>query len=145
MRPVRLLAGVPCAVVRRDGSPRQPCEIDFYVGRENTEGEYSSVGGRLFEGTEREVVLQESIFSRHGTDRILRYAFELANRRARRHLTSATKSNGIFISMPWWDERVEAMARQFPDVLMDKFHIDILAACPLYTTYAAEQKRGSGR
>lgn len=128
LRPVRLLAGVPCPVVRRDGSPRQPGEIDFYVVRENTEGEYSSVGGRLFEGTEREVVLQESIFSRHGTDRILRYAFELAHRRARRHLTSATKSNGIFISMPWWDERVEAMAKQFPDVLVDKFHIDILAA-----------------
>lgn len=128
LRPVRLLAGVPCPVVRRDGSPRQPGEIDFYVVRENTEGEYSSVGGRLFEGTDREVVLQESIFSRHGTDRILRYAFELANRRPQRHLTSATKSNGIFISMPWWDERVEAMAPQFPGVRVDKFHIDILAA-----------------
>jgi tartrate dehydrogenase/decarboxylase/D-malate dehydrogenase len=128
LRPVRLLAGVPCPVVRRDGSPRQPGEIDFYVVRENTEGEYSSIGGRLFEGTDREVVLQESVFSRHGTDRILRFAFELARRRERRHLTSATKSNGISISMPWWDERVEAMASQFPDVLVDKFHIDILSA-----------------
>lgn len=128
LRPVRLLAGVPCPVVRRDGSPRQPGEIDFYVVRENTEGEYSSVGGRLYEGTEREVVLQESIFSRHGTDRILRFAFELAQGRPRRQLTSATKSNGISISMPWWDERVVAMSAQFPAVQVEKFHIDILAA-----------------
>ena len=85
-------------------------------------------GGRIFEGTEREIVVQESIFTRHGTDRVLRYAFELANGRPRRHLTVATKSNGIAISMPWWDERAEAIARDFPEVKVDKQHIDILSA-----------------
>jgi tartrate dehydrogenase/decarboxylase / D-malate dehydrogenase len=96
--------------------------------RENTEGEYSAVGGRIFPGTEREVVLQESVFTRHGTDRILKYAFELAQRRPKKHLTSATKSNGIAISMPFWDERTVAMGAQFPDVRWDKYHIDILCA-----------------
>jgi tartrate dehydrogenase/decarboxylase/D-malate dehydrogenase len=96
--------------------------------RENTEGEYSSVGGRMFEGTEREFVLQESIFTRHGTDRILKYAFDLAQRRPKKHLTAATKSNGIAISMPYWDERVAAMGEAYPDVKWDKYHVDILAA-----------------
>jgi tartrate dehydrogenase/decarboxylase/D-malate dehydrogenase len=123
LRPVRLMPGVPCPLVGR-----QPGDIDFYVVRENTEGEYSSVGGKMFPGTDREFVLQESVFTRHGVDRVLRYAFELAQRRPRRKLTSATKSNGIFISMPYWDERVEAMRAQYPDVEVDKFHIDILTA-----------------
>jgi len=123
LRPVRLMPGVPCPLVGR-----QPGEIDFYVVRENTEGEYSSVGGKMFPGTDREFVLQESVFTRTGVDRVLRYAFELAQRRPRRKLTSATKSNGIFISMPYWDERVEAMRAQYPDVAVDKFHIDILTA-----------------
>lgn len=123
LRPVRLMPGVPCPLANR-----KPGDIDFYVVRENTEGEYSSIGGRMFEGTDREVVVQESVFSRKGTDRILKYAFDLAQSRPKRHLTSATKSNGISISMPYWDERVEAMAPAYPDVRWDKYHIDILCA-----------------
>jgi tartrate dehydrogenase/decarboxylase/D-malate dehydrogenase len=123
LRPVRLMPGVPCPL-----AGRKVGDIDFFVVRENTEGEYSSVGGRLFEGTERETVLQESIFTRKGVDRILKFAFELAQKRPKKHLTSATKSNGIAISMPYWDERVEAMAKDYPAVAWDKYHIDILAA-----------------
>jgi tartrate dehydrogenase/decarboxylase/D-malate dehydrogenase len=123
LRPVRLMPGVPCPLANK-----KPGDIDFYVVRENTEGEYSAVGGRSFEGTEREVVMQQAVFSRHGTDRILKYAFELAQRRPKKHLTSATKSNGISISMPYWDERVETMAPAYPDVSWDKYHIDILCA-----------------
>ncbi|WP_291993006.1 tartrate dehydrogenase [Candidatus Accumulibacter sp. ACC003] len=123
LRPVRLMPGVPCPL-----AGRQVGDIDFYVVRENTEGEYSAVGGRIFEGTERETVLQESIFTRRGVDRILKYAFELAQRRPKKHLTSATKSNGMAISMPYWDERVEAMAAAYPTVRCDKYHIDILCA-----------------
>ncbi len=123
LRPVRLMPGVPCPLAGRSVG-----DIDFYVVRENTEGEYSSVGGRLFEGTAREVVLQEAAFSRHGVDRIVRFAFELARSRPRKRLSSATKSNGIAISMPYWDERVQAVAADFPDVQWDKHHIDILAA-----------------
>ena len=96
--------------------------------RENTEGEYSSVGGKMFEGTDREVVIQETVMTRHGVDRVLKYAFDLAQSRPRKKLTSATKSNGIAITMPWWDERVEAMSGNYPDVSVDKFHIDILTA-----------------
>ena len=96
--------------------------------RENTEGEYSSIGGRIFEGTDRETVVQETVMTRHGVDRVLRYAFDLARARPKRHLTSATKSNGISITMPYWDERVEAMAASYPDVRWDKYHIDILTA-----------------
>jgi tartrate dehydrogenase/decarboxylase/D-malate dehydrogenase len=126
LRPVRLMPGVPSPL-----AGREPGEIDFVVVRENTEGEYSSVGGRMFAGTERETVLQETIMTRIGVDRILRYAFELAARRGEGgsgHLTSATKSNGIAISMPYWDERVAAMAPSHPDVAVDKFHIDALVA-----------------
>ena len=128
LRPARLMPGVTAPVVRRDGSPRQPGEIDMLIVRENTEGEYSSIGGRMFEGTEREMVMQETVMTRLGVDRVLRFAFELAQSRPRRHLTSATKSNGIAITMPYWDERVALMARQYPDVVVDKFHIDILTA-----------------
>ena len=123
LRPCRLMPGIPSPLANR-----KPCDIDFYVVRENTEGEYSSVGGRMYEGTPREAVYQQSIFSRHGTDRILKYAFELAQRRPKKHLTSATKSNGIAITMPYWDERVAEMARHYPDIHCDKFHIDILCA-----------------
>ena len=123
LRPVRLLPGVAAPLANK-----QPGDIDMLIVRENTEGEYSSVGGRMFEGTEREFVLQEAVFTRHGVDRILRYAFELAARRPRKTLTAATKSNGIAISMPYWDERVAAMAERFPGVRWDKQHIDILAA-----------------
>ena len=123
LRPVRLMPGVSSPL-----AGRKPGDIDFYIVRENTEGEYSSIGGRMYPGTEREVVIQETVMSRIGVDRILRYAFELAKRRDARHLTSATKSNGISITMPYWDERVEEMARHYPDVRWDKYHIDILAA-----------------
>jgi tartrate dehydrogenase/decarboxylase/D-malate dehydrogenase len=115
-------------VVRRDGSARQPGEIDMYIVRENTEGEYSAVGGRMFPGTEREIVMQETIMSRIGVDRVLKFAFELAQSRPKKHLTSATKSNGIAITMPYWDERVAEMAKSFPGINVDKFHIDILTA-----------------
>jgi len=107
LRPVRLLPGVPCPLANR-----KPGDIDFFVVRENTEGEYSAVGGKMFADTEREIVVQESVFSRHGVDRILKFAFDLAQSRPKKHLTSATKSNGIAITMPYWDERVEAMAKK---------------------------------
>ena len=107
---------------------REGGDIDFVVVRENTEGEYSSIGGKIFPGTDREVVIQETVMTRTGVDRILRFAFNLAQRRQKKHLTSATKSNGISITMPYWDERVVEMAKAFPDVAWDKFHIDILTA-----------------
>ncbi len=105
-----------------------PGDIDMMIVRENTEGEYSAIGGRMFEGTDREVVVQETVMSRIGIDRVLRFAFELAASRPKKHLTSATKSNGIAITMPYWDERVDAMAKNFADVRVDRYHIDILAA-----------------
>jgi tartrate dehydrogenase/decarboxylase/D-malate dehydrogenase len=123
LRPVRLMPGVPCPLANR-----VPGDIDFFVVRENTEGEYSSVGGKSFDDTDREFVTQSAVFSRKGTDRILKYAFELAQSRPKKHLTSATKSNGISISMPYWDSRVEAMAPAYADVRWDKYHIDILCA-----------------
>ncbi|GAA4423599.1 tartrate dehydrogenase [Acidovorax lacteus] len=123
LRPVRLFEGVPSPLAGRRAG-----DIDYLIVRENTEGEYTNLGGIMFEGTDREIVVQESVFSRHGTDRVLRFAFELARQRPRQRLTAATKSNGVAISMPWWDQRVDAMARQFPDVHIDKQHIDILAA-----------------
>ncbi|MDF2997685.1 MAG: tartrate dehydrogenase [Xanthobacteraceae bacterium] len=123
LRPVRLMPGVPCPL-----AGKVPGDIDFYVVRENTEGEYSAIGGRMFNGTEREIVMQETVLTRYGVDRILRFAFELAARRGKKHLTAATKSNGIAITMPYWDERVEAMAQNYPDIKWDKYHIDILAA-----------------
>lgn len=123
LRPARLMPGVPSPL-----AGREPGSIDMWIVRENTEGEYSSIGGRMFPGTDREVVIQETVMTRHGVDRVLRYAFELANRRPAQHLTSATKSNGIAITMPFWDERVEEMAKNYPEVRCDKYHIDILAA-----------------
>lgn len=123
LRPVLSLPGIESPL-----KGRAPGEIDFYVVRENTEGEYSNMGGRMFAGTEREMVVQETVMTRTGVDRVLRYAFELAMTRPRRHLTSATKSNGLSISMPFWDERVAAMAQAFPAVTVDQYHIDILTA-----------------
>lgn len=123
LRPVRLMPGITSPL-----AGREPGDIDFWIVRENNEGEYSSVGGRMFEGTEHEVVVQESIFTRRGVDRILKYAFELAQSRPKKHLTSATKSNGIAITMPYWDERVAAMKAHYPDVHVDQYHIDILTA-----------------
>ncbi len=119
LRPVRLLAGVP--------SPLKTSEIDYWIVRENTEGEYSQIGGRFGEG-EQETVVQVATFTRRGVDRILRYAFELALKLDRPHVTSATKSNGIFHSMPFWDERFRAVATEFPQVRADQYHVDILAA-----------------
>jgi tartrate dehydrogenase/decarboxylase / D-malate dehydrogenase len=123
LRPVRLMPGVPCPL-----AGRRPGDIDFCVVRENTEGEYSSIGGRIFPGTDREVVIQETVMTRVGVDRVLNFAFDLANRRPKKHLTSATKSNGISITMPFWDERVQEIGRAFPAVIWDKYHIDILTA-----------------
>ena len=123
LRPVRLMPGVPAPLAGRKAG-----DIDFFVVRENTEGEYSSIGGRMFEGTDREFVVQETVMTRKGVDRILKYAFDLAQRRPKKHLTSATKSNGISITMPYWDERVAEMARHYPQVRWDKYHIDILTA-----------------
>ena len=123
LRPCRLMPGVPSPLANR-----KPGDIDFVVVRENTEGEYSSVGGRMFEGTEREVVFQEAVFTRKGVDRILEFAFDLARKRPAKHVTSATKSNGISITMPYWDERFRAMAKRFPDIRTDQYHIDILSA-----------------
>ncbi|MCH6471980.1 tartrate dehydrogenase [Sinomonas terrae] len=123
LRPVKLLAGMKSPL-----ADRAPGDVDFYVVRENTEGEYSSIGGKIFEGTDRETVIQETVMTRTGVDRVLKYAFELAQNRPRKHLTSATKSNGISITMPYWDERVEEMAKRYPEVDVDKFHIDILTA-----------------
>jgi tartrate dehydrogenase/decarboxylase/D-malate dehydrogenase len=128
LRPARLMPGIRSPLVDRQGQPLAPGAIDMLIVRENTEGEYSAVGGRMYEGTEREIVMQQTIMSRQGVDRVLKFAFEQAMRRPRRKLTSATKSNGIAITMPYWDERVEAMARQYPEVAVDRFHIDILTA-----------------
>ncbi len=123
LRPVRLFEGVPCPL-----AGKTPGDIDFLIVRENCEGEYSEIGGRLHAGTERELAVQESVFTRHGVDRVLRYAFKLARSRPARHLTSATKSNGIIHTMPFWDERVKAVAAEYPDVRLDQYHIDILCA-----------------
>ena len=128
LRPARLMPGIRSPLVDRSGQPLKPGDIDMLIVRENTEGEYSSIGGRMYEGTEREIVIQETVMSRIGVDRVLKYAFEEAMRRPRRKLTSATKSNGISITMPYWDERVAEMAKAYPDVVVDRFHIDILTA-----------------
>lgn len=122
LRPIKLLPGVPSPLANR-----KPGDIDFLVVRENTEGEYSSIGGRIFEGTERETVMQETVMTRIGVDRILHFAHQQAQKRKGR-LTSATKSNGISVTMPYWDERVAAVNSQYDDVEVNAFHIDILAA-----------------
>jgi tartrate dehydrogenase/decarboxylase/D-malate dehydrogenase len=123
LRPVRLMPGIESPLKNR-----APGEIDFLIVRENNEGEYSSVGGRIYEGTEDEIATQQAVFTRRGVDRILRYAFELARNRPKKHLTSATKSNGITVTMPFWDERVKALASGYPEVHVDQYHIDILTA-----------------
>lgn len=123
LRPVRLFDGVPCPLVGRKAE-----DIDLMIVRENNEGEYSEIGGRIYAGTENEIVSQQSIFTRKGVDRILRYAFELAKTRPKKHLTSATKSNGIVHTMPFWDERFAAIGQDYPDIRTDQYHIDILTA-----------------
>jgi tartrate dehydrogenase/decarboxylase/D-malate dehydrogenase len=123
LRPVRLFEGMPCPL-----AGRKPGDIDMLIVRENNEGEYSAIGGRQFEGTAQEMVVQQSIFTKFGTERIMRYAFGQAKLRPKKHVTSATKSNGISHSMPYWDERFEAVAAEYPGIKTDKFHIDILTA-----------------
>jgi tartrate dehydrogenase/decarboxylase / D-malate dehydrogenase len=123
VRPVRLMPGVPSPLANRKVG-----DIDFVVVRENNEGEYSSIGGRMYGGTEHEMCMQQTIFTRRGVDRIMRYAFELAATRQRKHVTSATKSNGIAITMPYWDERFKEMSAKYPGVKTSQYHIDILCA-----------------
>ena len=123
LRPVRLFEGLRCPL-----ADRRPGDIDYLIVRENTEGEYTSAGGVMFEGTDREFVIQESVFTRKGSDRLLKFAFDLARSRPRKRLDLATKSNGIAISMPWWDQRCRDMAQQYPDVAMQAHHIDIMSA-----------------
>jgi tartrate dehydrogenase/decarboxylase/D-malate dehydrogenase len=123
LRPVRLMPGVPSPL-----AGRKPGDIDFWVVRENNEGEYSSMGGRMHAGTDHEFASQLSVFTRRGTDRIMKFAFELARKRTRKHVTSATKSNGIAITMPYWDERFKEMSAKYPDVKTSQYHIDILTA-----------------
>jgi tartrate dehydrogenase/decarboxylase/D-malate dehydrogenase len=123
LRPVRLFDGVPCPLAGKKAG-----DIDFYVVRENVEGEYSAIGGIQYKDTEHEVVIQQTVFTRRGVDRILKYAFELAASRDAKHLTSATKSNGIIHSMPYWDSRVANMSKSYPGIKVDQFHIDILTA-----------------
>ena len=123
LRPVRLLPGITSPLANR-----KPEDIDFCIVRENNEGEYSNVGGRLFEGTDQEMAVQEAVFTRRGVERIMRYAFELARKRPKKNLASATKSNGIIHTMPFWDERFAVIAQEFPEITTDQYHIDILTA-----------------
>ena len=123
VRPVRMLKGMVSPLKNRN-----PEEIDFIIVRENNEGEYSEIGGRLYTGTANEMAVQESVFTQKGVDRVIRYAFELAGTRANKHLTSATKSNGIIHTMPFWDERFAKIAAEYPDIQTDQYHIDILTA-----------------
>lgn len=123
LRPVRMMKGMKCPLAGRG-----PEDIDFWVVRENNEGEYSEIGGRLFQGTENEMAMQETVMTRMGCDRVMRYAFDLCRRVGKKKVTSATKSNGIIHTMPFWDERFEAISKEYPDLDTDKFHIDILTA-----------------
>ena len=123
LRPVKLFNGVPCPLANKN-----PGDIDMLIVRENTEGEYSSVGGKMFQGTDREIAIQETIMSRHGIDRVQKFAFELAKSRGRKKVTNATKSNGISITMPYWDERFNLMKKNYPNIKTDQYHIDILTA-----------------
>lgn len=123
LRPVRLFDGLKCPLAER-----RPGDIDYLIVRENNEGEYSEIGGRLYSGTDDEVAIQQNVFTRKGTDRVMRYAFEIARSEGRKSVTSATKSNGISHSMPFWDERFAAISKEYPETETHQFHIDILAA-----------------
>ena len=123
VRPVRLLRGIKSPLAGRSSK-----DIDFIVVRENVEGEYSEIGGRVYAGTENEAVVQESIFTRRGVDRIMDYAFKIAQKRDAKHVASATKSNGIIHTMPFWDERFAEAAKRYPEIKTDQYHIDIMTA-----------------
>ena len=123
LRPVRLFDGIPCPLVGKT-----PGDIDMLIVRENVEGEYSNVGGIQYEGTEQEVVIQQSVFTRRGVDRVMKYAFDLAQTRSAKHLSSATKSNGIIHSMPYWDKRFALIGEAHPEIKTDQYHIDIMTA-----------------
>ena len=123
LRPVKLFNGVQSPLANK-----KPGDIDMLIVRENTEGEYSSVGGRMFKDSDREIAIQETIMSRHGVDRVQKFAFELAKFKGRKKVTNATKSNGISITMPFWDERFNIIKKKYPEIKTDQFHIDILAA-----------------
>ena len=123
LRPVKLFNGVPCPLANK-----KPGDIDMLIVRENTEGEYSSVGGRMYRDTDREIAIQETIMSSHGVDRVQKFAFDLAKDRGRKKVTNATKSNGISITMPFWDERFNKIKKKYPEIKTDQFHIDILTA-----------------
>jgi tartrate dehydrogenase/decarboxylase/D-malate dehydrogenase len=123
LRPVRLFQGLKSPLV-----DRKPGDIDYWIVRENNEGEYSSIGGRMYEGTELEAAIQQAVFTKKGCERVMRYAFDLAKKRGLESVTSATKSNGISISMPYWDERFAAVAKEYPGIKTNQFHIDILTA-----------------
>jgi tartrate dehydrogenase/decarboxylase/D-malate dehydrogenase len=123
LRPVRLFEGLKCPL-----ADRKPGDIDYWIVRENNEGEYSAIGGRMYEGTEYEAAIQQAVFTRRGCDRVMRYAFNLAMTRKRKEVASATKSNGISISMPYWDERFAAISKEYPQAKTSQYHIDILTA-----------------
>ena len=123
LRPVKLFEGVPCPLANK-----KPGDIDMLIVRENTEGEYSSVGGRMYENSDREIAIQETVMSRHGVDRVQKFSCELARSRKKKKVTNATKSNGISITMPFWDERFDLNKKDFPEIKTDQFHIDILTA-----------------
>ena len=137
LRPIRLFEAVESPL--RDLAPDR---LDMVIVRENTEGEYSQIGGRLFEGTERELAIQQATFSRHGVQRLLRYGFELATTR-RGRVTSATKSNGIPISMPFWDQLVDEVASEYRDVEVEHVHVDALAAGFVLTPHRFDVVVGS--
>ncbi len=123
VRPAKLLPGIQSPL--RD---RTPDDIDFVCVRENTEGEYSGVGGRIHEGTPYEVAIQSSVFSRHAVERVMRFSFELARSRPRKKVTSVTKSNACQYSMVLWDEIFEEVSRAYPDVQTEHWHVDAMAA-----------------
>ena len=123
LRPVRLFKGLHSPLVGRKLG-----DIDYWIVRENNEGEYSTIGGRMYEGTELEAAIQQAVFTRKGCDRVMRYAFDLATSKELKTVTSATKSNGISISMPYWDERFAETATEYPKIETNQFHIDILSA-----------------
>ncbi|RHW42166.1 tartrate dehydrogenase [Neobacillus notoginsengisoli] len=124
LRPVKLLRGIQSPLAGRTAE-----HLDFTVIRENNEGEYSSIGGRMYEGTEMDLAIQSAVFTKHGVERVLRYAYSMANKIGKpKRLTAATKSNGINHTMPFWDEYVRKINLEYPEVETEITHIDALAA-----------------